>query len=402
MDLPTLKDVEEAKRCLTDVAEETSLVYNKIFSDMTGGDIYLKTENLQKTGSFKLRGAYNRIAHLKDAEKVNGVVASSAGNHAQGVALAATSFGIKSTIVMPKHAPISKVMATKSYGAEVVLYGDIYDEAYQKARDIQRETGATFIHPFDDPMVIAGQGTIGLEILEDMPDIDVVIAPIGGGGLISGLAVALKSIRPQVKVIGVQTKNAPSMYRSFKAGDLDIVDCIPSIADGISVKIPGNLTFDIIKKYVDDIVVVGEEEIAEAILMLMEKAKVVSEGAGAVPIAALLNNRIDVIGKKVAAVISGGNIDVNILAQVMDRGLIKQGRKSVICTIMPDKPGTLCRITELIASEGANVLSVSHDRLALDVPIGYSKVEIVLETAGIEHSDRVKKRLSDNGFKINT
>jgi len=401
MSFPALKDIEEARQCLSTVVEETGLVYNKVFSDMTGGNIFLKTENLQKTGSFKLRGAYNRIAHLTEKERSNGVVASSAGNHAQGVALAASSFGIKSTIVMPKHAPISKVTATKSYGAEVVLHGNIYDEAYQKAREIQEETGATFIHPFDDPMVIAGQGTIGLEILDDMPDVDIVIAPIGGGGLVSGLAIALKSIRPNIRVIGVQAANAPSMYESFKSGKMNIVDCIPSIADGISVKVPGNLTYEVIKKYVDDIVLVGEDEIAEAILLLMEKAKVVSEGAGAVPVAALLNGKINVKGKKVAAVISGGNIDVNILAQVMDRGLIRQGRKLMISTMMPDKPGTLCRMVELIAAEGANILSILHDRLALDVPIGYAKVEVVLETSDEEHGMRIIKRLLESGYKVN-
>ncbi len=321
MNLPTLKDVEEAKRCLTGVAERTGLIHNKYLCDMTGAEVYLKPENLQMTGSFKLRGAYNRIAHLTDDEKKKGVVSSSAGNHAQGVAYAATKFGVKSTIVMPKPAPISKIKATKALGAEVVLCGDIYDEAYQKALDIQHETGAVFVHPFDDPMVMAGQGTIGMEILEDLPDADIVICPIGGGGLISGLAVALKSLKPSVKVIGVQTANAQSMYRSFKAGKLDICDCKPTLADGISVKVPGDITFEVVKKYLDDIVLVSEDEIADAMFVLLSKAKIVAEGAGAVPTAAILNNHVDVKGKKVVSLVSGGNIDMDRLADVIKKGL---------------------------------------------------------------------------------
>lgn len=395
-----LKDILEARDVLKDVISKTGLVYNKTFSDVIGASVYLKTENLQKTGSFKLRGAYNKIAHLDESDKKKGVVASSAGNHAQGVAFAARDFSIKATIVMPRHAPISKVVATESYGANVILHGEIYDEAARKAEEIQQKTGAVFIHPFDDPMVIAGQGTVGLEILEELPDVDVIVVPVGGGGLISGIAMAAKHIKPDVKIIGVQAQNAPSMYESFKKGDIVKTSCSTSIADGISVKVPGRLTFDIIKNYVDDIVTVDEDQIAEAILMLLEKAKIVSEGAGAVSMAALLNGLIDVKGKNVVSIISGGNIDVNILSQVMDKGLVRQGRKMFVGTVIQDRPGTLYSLLHLIADNGANVLSVMHNRLTNEAPVGYAKIELILETRDKEHCERLIEVLISEGYKI--
>lgn len=396
----TLESIEKARESLKNVAYKTGLVHNTTFSEMSGNSVYLKTENLQKTGSFKVRGAFNKIAHLSEKDKKNGVIASSAGNHAQGVAMAATSFGIKSTIVMPKHAPLSKIAATKNYGAQVVLHGEVYDEAYAQAREIQQHTGATFVHPFDDSEVIAGQGTIGLEILEDLPDVDIIAVPIGGGGLISGLAVAVKSIRPNIKIIGVQTKNMPSMAEAISKNHITTVAGIPTIADGIAVKTPGELTFEIIKKYVDDIVTVGEDEIANAILLLLERAKVISEGAGAVPIAAILNCLKSVKGKKIVALISGGNIDVNMLSRIIDKGLVKSGRKIFVDSLIPDKPGTLSILLNLVAETGANVLSIEHNRSTGEIPIGYAKVELELETADEEHVEKIKKLLSLNNYSF--
>lgn len=396
----SLREIQDARAIIKNVAYKTGLVHNTTLSEMSGNTIYLKMENLQKTGSFKIRGAYNKIAHLTPEEKQKGVIASSAGNHAQGVALSATLYGIKSTIVMPKHAPLSKVSATKSYGAQVVLHGSVYDEAYAKAKEIQQETGAIFIHPFNDPYVIAGQGTIGLEIMEDFFDVDAVVVPIGGGGLISGISIAVKSINPKTKIIGVQTKNVPSMAESISHKKITTVEGAPTIADGIAVKTPGDLTFSIIQKYVDEIVTVDEDEIANAILLLLERAKVVSEGAGAVSVAAVLNRLNNYKNKKIVAVISGGNIDVNILARVIDKGLVKGGRKVFIDTFIPDRPGTLSKLLALIAETGANVLSVTHHRSSKDVLIGYAKVELELETADEEHVSKLKTILEENNYTI--
>jgi len=389
-----LRDIQEARNCLKNVAYKTGLVHNTTFSEMTGNYIYLKTENLQKTGSFKVRGAFNKIAHLSDEEKRNGVIASSAGNHAQGVAIAATSYKIKSTIVMPKHAPLSKISATKSYGAEIVLHGEIYDEAYEKAREIQQQTGATFVHPFNDPDVIAGQGTIGLEIMEDLPDVDIIVVPVGGGGLISGVAIAAKNINPNVKIIGVQTENVPSMVKSISENHISTVSGKPTIADGIAVKTPGELTFNIIKEYVDDIVTVDEDEIANSILLLLERAKVISEGAGAASLAAILNRLDNIKNKKIVALISGGNIDVNMLSRIIDKGLVKSGRKIIVHTLIQDRPGTLGKLLNLMAETGANVLSVLHNRSTADLPIGFTNVELELETADEEHVKKIKNLLS--------
>lgn len=393
-----LRDIQEARNCLKNVAYKTGLVHNTTFSEMTGNYIYLKTENLQKTGSFKVRGAFNKIAHLSDEEKRNGVIASSAGNHAQGVAIAATSYKIKSTIVMPKHAPLSKISATKSYGAEIVLHGEIYDEAYEKAREIQQQTGATFVHPFNDPDVIAGQGTIGLEIMEDLPDVDIIVVPVGGGGLISGVAIAAKNINPNVKIIGVQTENVPSMVKSISENHISTVSGKPTIADGIAVKTPGELTFNIIKEYVDDIVTVDEDEIANSILLLLERAKVISEGAGAASLAAILNRLDNIKNKKIVALISGGNIDVNMLSRIIDKGLVKSGRKIIVHTLIQDRPGTLGKLLNLMAETGANVLSVLHNRSTADLPIGFTNVELELETADEEHVERIKNLLSKENY----
>jgi threonine dehydratase len=396
----TLQDIREAREILKSVVYKTGVVHNTTFSEMSGNSVYLKMENLQKTGSFKLRGAFNKIAHLTDEEKRHGVIASSAGNHAQGVAMGATFYGIKSTIVMPKHAPLSKISATKSYGADVVLCGNVYDEAYAEARRLQKETGATFIHPFNDPQVIAGQGTIGLEILEDLPDADAIVVPIGGGGLISGVSIAAKSIKPGIKIIGVQSKNMPSMAESVENKKITTVDGTPTIADGIAVKTPGELTFSIIQKYVDNIITVDEDEIANAILLLLERAKVIAEGAGAVPVAAILNRMEDFRDKKIVALVSGGNIDVNILSRIIDKGLVKGGRKIFLDTLIQDRPGTLWRLLNLVAETGANVLSVTHNRSTRDVAIGYAKVELELETVNEEHIEKIKNVLTENGYNF--
>lgn len=396
----TFRDIQEARSHLKDVVYKTSLVHNTTFSEMTGNFIYLKTENLQKTGSFKLRGAFNKIANLPKEQKQYGVIAASAGNHAQGVAMAATAYGIKSTIVMPKHAPLSKIAATKSYGAEVVLYGEVYDEAYEKARQIQKQSGAVFVHPFDDREIIAGQGTIGIEILEDVPDADIIVVPIGGGGLISGIVIAAKHMKPDIKIIGVQTKNLPSMARSLSQNHITTVEGPATIADGIAVKTPGELTFKIVKKFVDDIVTVDEDEIANAILLLLERAKVVSEGAGAASVAAILN-RLDIVrNKKIVALISGGNIDVNMLSRIIDKGLVKSGRKIFVNTLIPDRPGTLSQLLNLIAETGANVLSITHDRATADIPLGYAKVKLELETADVQHVVKIKELLVQNNYSF--
>lgn len=396
----SLDEIYQAKESLKGVAYKTALIYNHLLSDISGNKVYVKMENLQRTGSFKLRGAYNKIANLTDEERKRGVIASSAGNHAQGVAIAATIYGIKCTIVMPKHAPLSKVTATRRYGAEVILHGEVYDEAYEEARRIQKVTQATFIHPFDDPLVITGQGTIALEILEDLPDVEVVVVPIGGGGLISGIALALKTLRPEVKIVGVQSKNMPSMAESISQQKLVTVNGLPSIADGISVKTPGKLAFEIVKQYVDEIVTVDEDEIASAMLMFLESAKVVAEGAGAAPAAAIIHRLPHYKNCKMVAILSGGNIDVNILALTIDKGLVKNGRKCFLTTVIKDRPGALAQLLQLIASMGANVLAVSHKRETLDIPMSYAKVELELETSNAEQVQTIKKLLEENYYHV--
>jgi len=396
----TLKDIQEARERLKNIVYKTGLVHNTTFSEMTGNFIYLKTENLQRTGSFKVRGAFNKIACLTEEQRKCGVIASSAGNHAQGVAMAATAFGIKSTIVMPKHAPLSKITATKSYGAEVVLHGEMYDEAYERARQIQQQTGAVFVHPFDDREIIAGQGTIAVEILEELPDADIIVVPVGGGGLISGIAIAAKHLKPDIKIVGVQTKNLPSMAKAISQNSITTVEGPATIADGIAVKTPGELTFKIVRQYVDDIVTVDEDEIANAILLLLERAKVVSEGAGAVSVAAILNRLDSIRNKKIVALISGGNIDVNMLSRIIDKGLVKSGRKIFVNALIPDRPGTLSQLLNLMAETGANVLSVTHDRSSADIPLGYASVKLELETVDAEHVVKIKELLAENDYSF--
>ena len=396
MEQVTLKMVQEAQERLKGVAQKTGLSYSNSVSKLSDCKVYLKMENLQRTGSFKLRGAYNKVASLTPEEREKGVIAASAGNHAQGVALAASVYGCQSTICMPKHAPLMKVAATKGYGANVVLHGDFFDEAAAKAEELTKEHGYTFVHPFNDPEVIAGQGTIALEIIEQMPDVDAIVAPIGGGGLISGLAVAAKSVNPKIKVIGVQTANMPSMKNSIDHGKILTCNGKATLADGIAVKTPGDLTYDICSRYLDDIVIVDETEIAGAILWLLERCKAVSEGAGAV-----MNGKISGLhGKKVAALISGGNIDVNNMTRIINSGLLRSWRKVFFSTIIPDQPGELVKLLSLIAETNANVLSVTHERSQHGVGIGYTAVSFELETANEKHVEHLMELLRDQHYQV--
>ena len=397
----TLKMIQEARERLNGVAQKTGLSFTNSVSDLAGCNVYLKLENLQRTGSFKLRGAYNKVAALTPEERDKGVIAASAGNHAQGVALAASVYGCQSTICMPRHAPLTKVAATRGYGANVVLHGDFFDEAAAKAVALTKEHGYTFVHPFNDPLVIAGQGTISLEILEELPDVDVIVAPIGGGGLISGLAIAAKSINPKIKIIGVQTENMPSMKDSITQGHILTVNGKASLADGITVKTPGDLTYEICQKYVDDIVTVDETEIAGAILWLLERVKAVAEGAGAVPVAALMNGKIAGIrNKKVAALVSGGNIDVNNMTRVINSGLIRSWRKVFFETVVPDQPGELVELLTLISDSNANVLSITHERSQHGISMGCTAVSFELETANEKHVERLMDVFKDNHYHV--
>lgn len=395
----TLDRVYKAKRVLSEITRETDMILAKNLCPNTS--VYLKTENLQVTGSFKIRGSYFKISQLSDEEKAKGVIACSAGNHAQGVALAATKNNIKSLICLPDGAPISKVEATKRYGAEVCMVKGVYDDAYNKALSLKEEKGYTFIHPFDDPDVIAGQGTIGLEILEQLPDADAVIVPIGGGGLIAGVAYTIKQINPNCKVYGVQASGAPSMQRAINDCKIETLDKVQTIADGIAVKTPGELTYELVSKYVDGIYTVTDDEIALAILTLMEQEKLVAEGAGAVPVAAVMNGKIpEIEGKKVCCLVSGGNIDVTILSRVIERGLKMGGRTANITIALSDKPGQLMGVSQIIAQLGANVVSVNYDSSDLDMNITDCYLKIGVETRDYAHIAQVKKALKDAGFEV--
>lgn len=397
----TLEMVQEAQKRLRGVAQKTGLSFANSVSKIADCQVYLKMENLQRTGSFKLRGAYNKVASLTPEEREKGVIAASAGNHAQGVALAASAYGCQSTICMPKHAPLSKVAATRGYGANVVLHGDFFDEAAAKAVELTKEHGYTFVHPFNDPEVIAGQGTIALEIIEQLPDVDAIVAPIGGGGLISGLAVAAKSVNPKIKVIGVQTENMPSMKESVEQGKIITYNGKATLADGIAVKTPGDLTFDICRRYLDDIVTVDENEISQAILWLLERCKTVAEGAGVVPTAALMNGKISGLhNKKVAALVSGGNIDVNNMQRVINQGLIKSRRKIFFQTIIPDVPGEMVKLLTIIANANANVLSIVHERSQHGVDMGQTAVSLELETANEKHVEQLMSTLKDHHYYV--
>lgn len=394
----TLDNVYKASYVLRDVVRKTDIIYAPKLKP--GSEIYLKTENLQITGSFKVRGAYYKMTKLSEEERKRGVVACSAGNHAQGVALAAQKNGIQAVICLPDGAPISKIEATKSYGAKVELVEGVYDDAYKKALDLRDREGYTFVHPFDDEDVIAGQGTIALEIADQLPELDSVIVPIGGGGLISGIAYAIKSINPNVKVYGVQAAGAPSMFNSLKDGKIEELSSVSTIADGIAVKKPGELTYEIVSKYVDKIVTVSDDEISAAILALMEQHKLVTEGAGAVAVAAAMFGKVETEGKKTVCILSGGNIDVTILSRVIKRGLLMSGRTCQLTVELADKPGQLKNVSRIIADLGGNVISVHHERANEGSDVNGCYLRIVLETRNYEHIIEIKNALLASGFKL--
>lgn len=394
----TLDKIYHAAYVLKKVARKTDLIAAPALTDNC--ELYLKTENLQVTGSFKVRGAYYKISQLSEEEKSHGIIACSAGNHAQGVALAAQRSGIESVICMPDGAPISKVEATKSYGAKVELVKGAYDDAAAYAQKLQQEKGYTFIHPFDDDEVIAGQGTIGLEILDQLADVDAVLVPIGGGGLVSGVAFAIKQLRPECKVYGVQAANAPSMYRSLEQGEQITLDTVSTFADGIAVKHPGDTTYQLVKQYVDEVVTVSEDEIAAAILALIEKQKMIAEGAGAVAVAAAMFGKVDLKGKKVVCVVSGGNIDVNILNRVITRGLVMGGRNATLVIALEDKPGQLQQVSEIISNRGGNVVGVHHDRADANMAINSCYLRITMETRDHEQVEQIRSDLKAAGFRL--
>ena len=394
----TLDKIYHAAFVLKGIARTTDLLSSSSLKPNT--HMFLKTENLQVTGSFKVRGAYYKISQLTEEQKKAGVIACSAGNHAQGVALSATKNGIKSVVCMPDGAPISKVEATKSYGAEVVLVPGVYDDAYNKAVELKNEKGYTFVHPFDDEDVIAGQGTIGLEILNQIENIDAVVVPIGGGGLISGVAFAIKNLKPNIKVYGVQAANAPSMYESIKQKSKITLDAVSTFADGIAVKHPGDLTYELVNKYVDEVVTVSEDEIAMSILTLIERQKLISEGAGATSVAAVLSDKIPVNNKNVVCVVSGGNIDVNILSRVLTRGLKYSGRNVSMQIALEDKPGQLVLVSTIISKCGGNIINVRYERSDLNMPISSCYLTIGMETKNFDHIETIKNELTKAGLKI--
>ena len=394
----TIDNVYRASHALKGVIRKTDVIYAPKLCQ--GVDLYLKTENLQITGSFKVRGAYYKMTRLSAEEKKRGVIACSAGNHAQGVALAAQKNGIKAVICLPDGAPISKVEATKSYGAEVCLVEGVYDDAYNKALQLRDEKGYTFIHPFNDEDVIAGQGTIALEIAEQLPDLDAILVPIGGGGLISGIAYTIKTLNPNVKVYGVQAKGAPSMKNAIEHGEVEELPSVSTIADGIAVKRPGELTYELCSKYVDEIVTVTDDEISAAILALMEQHKLVTEGAGAVAVAAAMFGKVALQGKKAVCLLSGGNIDVTILSRVIKRGLLMSGRSCQLMIELMDKPGQLKHVSRIIADLGGNVTSVHHERANEGSDVNGCYLRIVLETKNYEHIRQIRQALTDYGFKL--
>lgn len=394
----TLDKVYHAAFMMKNAIRQTDLIYApNIPSD---GELYLKTENLQVTGSFKVRGAYYKISQLSDDEKKKGVIACSAGNHAQGVARAASMAGISSKICLPDSAPISKIEATKGYGAEVVLVDGVYDDAYAKARELEKTEGRVFIHPFDDVDVIAGQGTIGLELLEQLPDIEAVIVPVGGGGLISGVAFVVKTLNPKCKVYGVQAAGASSMANSLRDGVIATLPGVATFADGIAVKRPGDLTFKLVSEYVDEVVTVTDDEVTSAVLALIEQQKLIAEGAGAVAVAAAMFNKVDIKGKKAVCIVSGGNIDVNILSRVITRGLLKSGRFANLCVALTDKPGQLELVSRIIAQQGGNVISVHYNRSEENMAINSCFLTLQIETRDHAQIEAIRESLRAEGIEI--
>ena len=393
------EEVEAAQRVIQKIVLRTPMIYSDTFSKLTGKKIFLKLENLQKTGSFKIRGAYYKLSQLTPSMKKRGVVAASAGNHAQGVALASSILGIHATIVMPEGVSLAKQMATQAYGGEVILFGENTDEALEYAKKLAK-AGKSFIHPFDDEQVIAGQGTIGLDILEEVPGVEAIVVPTGGGGMISGIAAIVKKRRPDVKVVGVQTIQAPSAVYSFKRGRVVEVKVKPTLADGIALRRVGEVTFPLIQKGVDEMVTVEEDEIASAILTLMERKRVVAEGAGATPLAALLSKRLKTRAKKIVLLISGGNIDFHLLDRILEKGLAQTGRLVRMSILLRDVPGALAKLAALAGQQRANILHIIHERAPRDIPIGFSKVILMLETRGPDHIREIRKGLESEGYSL--
>jgi threonine dehydratase len=397
----TLADILDARERVAEVARRTPLEYSHTFSESTGAEVYLKLENFQRTGAFKIRGAINRIALLSDEEKEAGVVTASAGNHAQGVALAATRAGVDAKVVMPKHAPVSKVQATEGYGATVVLRGEDYDAAQEYAHELEDREGRTYVHAFDDEAVMAGQGTIGLEILEDCGEVDTVVVPIGGGGLIAGIATAIKEQHPDVRIVGVQAEGASSVVESLRRGEIYERDSVDTIADGIATRRIGEKTFDVIEERVDQVVTVGDDEIAVALTKLLERHKALTEGAGAIALAAVLSRKFDYDrGEVVVPALCGGNIDLNVLTTVIIRGLVATGRYLKIRTVLKDRPGALVDLSTILADLSANIYAFHHDRTSRDVAMNDARVELELETHGPEHVDEILDALRANGYEV--
>lgn len=393
-----LEDFKEAKRRVDEVILQTPLIYSQSFSDECGNQVYIKPENLQKTGAFKIRGAYNKISKLPDAAKRKGLIASSAGNHAQGVAYAAKQQGVAATIVMPAGTPLIKVNATKALGAKVILYGEVYDEAYQKACELQKEQDLTFIHPFDDEDVIEGQGTIALEILEELPDADAILVPIGGGGLISGIAACAKAINPNIQVIGVEPEGAASAEAAVKEDKICLLQEVNTIADGTAVKQIGVKPFDYIRRYVDDIILVNDYELMEAFLLLVEKHKLVAEGSGILALAA--TKKLGFKDKKVVALVSGGNIDVLTISSMINKGLISRGRIFSFSIQLPDKPGQLELVSHVLNKLNANVIGVEHNQFKNFARFSEVELRVTCETSGEEHIEQIIKRFNDLGYEI--
>ena len=393
------KKIEAAQDRIQKVILRTPTIYSDTLSKLVGKEVLLKLENLQKTGSFKIRGAYNKLSQLPPSVRKRGVVAASAGNHAQGVALASSILGIHSTIVMPEGVSLAKQMATQAYGGKIILFGQSTDDALIYAKKLAK-AGKSLIHPFDDEQIIAGQGTIGLEILEEVPEAEAIVVPAGGGGLISGIAAIVKKRRPDVKVIGVQSAHAPSAYTSWKRRKIVEMEIKPTLADGIAIRKVGEITFPMIQKWVDEIVTVEEDEIASAILLLMERKRIVAEGAGATPLAALLSKRMKTRSRKIVLVISGGNIDVHLLDRIIEKGLAQTGRLVRVSILLRDVPGALAKLTNLVGQHRANILHIIHERAAKDIPIGFSKVILVLETRGSDHIREIKKGFREKGYSL--
>lgn len=397
----SLQDIKNAHDLIESQIIKTPCTYSTMLSSLVDCEVYLKLENLQLTGAYKVRGALNKMQNLTSEEKKSGIIASSAGNHAQGVALAAQKLGIDAKIVMPKTTPLSKIQGTKKFGAKVILHGNVYDEAYEKALEIQKRENRTFIHPFDDPHIISGQGTIGLEILEKLPNVDTVIIPIGGGGLISGISIALKTLKPDVKIIGVQSEQMPAMKESVSKGELVTIDKKKTIADGIAVTTVKKNTFDIVKEHVDEIVTVTELEMAESIMTLLEVEKVLSEAAGAATFAAIYNGKIkNLKGKKVCLLISGGNIDINFLDKIIERGLSQSGRLCNLKIIVPDTPGIISNISKICSELEANIVDIYHNRTFSNTHLGETAVHFTLETKGHNHIEKIVRTINEEGLEV--